>query len=274
MYEPEAITVPTERWGYYGGEGTDPEEPLTFGSGSSCLDPQMDPWTLKSTRWYSFWGTGEPVVVRVDDDFDAGLGIYWVDGLMVDQLPVPEALLHCGGWKPIRYQFDTELGTLYRIQVGSRAEAPSSDFGSYLVSLFPITTHGDRDHPLPLSLEGHAHLDSWGAPLLDPEDRGSCSIGEQWFLGDRSGWGRIDVPVPGTLHVEVEPDRDWEIWMVSLYPSGSDTPVSCAVGGEPVLDTYLREGSYSVEVTRGFQPRLDFEGSLKRKGGMSGPNSK
>src|SRR6185295_12042470 len=89
MYEPEQIELGSRRWGSFLNEGTDPNEPLTAGSGTSC--PEIDGWTFDFTHWYYFWGTGESVVVRVDGAFDVGMAIY-------QEKPAVESLLLCRAW--------------------------------------------------------------------------------------------------------------------------------------------------------------------------------
>ncbi len=217
---------------------------------------------MDSTRWYAFYGTGDPVVVRADGGFEVSMAVYWVDGQTWESPPTVDSLQYCSVRKPRRLQFNTEPGTLYRVQVGDyEGGNPSLTDPNYRVSVFPVTPNGDRDHPLPMSLEGVTHLDSWGAPIF--ENVPGCFVGPEWFAGDRSGWGRVEVPLPGTLHVDVAPDVIWEDWMASIYPASGGLPISCAVGDRPSLDTYLPEGTYLLRTTRAFEPRLDFEGSIE-----------
>lgn len=254
MYEPEQIELGSRKWGSFLNEGTDPGEPLTAGSGTSC--PENDGWTFDFTRWYYFWGTGEPVVVRADGGFDVGIAVY-------EEEPTIKDMLICREWVPRRYQFETKLGTLYRVQVGNWYD---HEFGGltgpeYVVSLFPVTPYGTRWDAMFLNLNGIAHMDSWGAPV----DSAGCSSSEGLgFSGDRSAWGLIEIPSTGKLKVEVEPERKkWQTWMVLIYPLGSDFPTSCAVGGEPTLSTYLTKGPYLLQATRAVQPRVDEEGSVE-----------
>lgn len=253
MYEPEQIELGSRRSGSFLGEGTDPNEPLTTGSGTSC--PEND-WTFDFTRWYYFWGTGEPVVVRADGGFDVGLALY-------EQDPTIEKMLVCRGWVPRRYQFDTKLGTLYRVQVGNWYDHESTGLGSsdYVVSLFPVAPNGTRLEARSLDLNGTAHLSSWGAP----ENFGGCSSSEGLgYEGERSAFGFVEVPTTGELKVDVEPERrEWQNWMALLYPLGSDYAIACAVGDEPSMSTHLTPGPYLLRLTRAVQPRVDEQGSVE-----------
>lgn len=251
MYEPEQIELGSRRWGSFLNEGTDPNEPLTAGSGTSC--PEIDGWTFDFTHWYYFWGTGESVVVRVDGAFDVGMAIY-------QEKPAVESLLLCRAWVPRRYQFDTELGVLYRVQVGDWYDHEPLSDPNYVVSLFPPTPNGLRETGLLLDLNSTAHLDNWGAPF----GPGGCSSSEGLpFEGDRSAWGIVEVPTRGSLKIDVEPEREWQSWMVLLYPLGSDYSISCAVGSKPILKTSVAANSYAFQISRAVQARLDEEGSIE-----------
>lgn len=254
MNAAEPILVGSRHWGSTDELSTQPGEPLTEGSGSACFTQLGESWTFNSTSWYSFLGTGETVVARLDGTLrSAGIAVYkgWS--------PEEATLQACAGWKPQRSEIHTELGHLYWIQVGVTGE----DASPYRLSLFPKTDYGDRSNAFSAPLETAFEIGSWGAPLEDP--RPWCPASQYGESGDRSAWARVDVPLFGTLHVSLTPAFGGMKSMILLH-SADDRLTRCAFSSssdEVELSEYLSPGPYWLQFTRAFNVRLDEEGSIE-----------
>jgi hypothetical protein len=262
----DPVEIPLEgRAGWiYDGHESSADEPLTPGSGSACSGPGGDAWTLASPRWYYFVGTGDRVVVRVDGDPGFGMAVY--KGI---DLPTTEDALNCVRYAPRRYEVYTIPGEIYRVQVGAWEDYSPSTEARYSLSVFPKTAYGEPGTARPLGLNETFKIGNWGAPL--EEQKPSCKIETVTYVGERSAWGRVDVPLTGTLHVSLEPEMFnlGESWMILLYPAGGGSPIACTYGSAEGrsrtidLSSYLAPGSYLLRFTRAFQVRLDFEGSVE-----------
>jgi len=267
MENPLNIAIGERLYGSYDEiHKTMPDEPLTPGSTSECSEQGGGSWTLTSPTWYYFIGSGEPVVVRVDEDMYFGFAIY--PG--TTSPPMGWEVMTCERWKPRRFEFDTVAGEVYRVQVGIWEEPPSEPVGQpYRLSVFPKTPYDEPNTALPLELNETVHIGSWGAPL--GRNPASCEVESITYVGDRSAWAKVEVPLAGTLHLALEPEvlKSWEDWMILLMKAESNFPLACVVGpssaqlGPLQLDQYLAPGSYRLQFTRGYLPRFDTEGSVE-----------
>ena len=122
MESPQYLELGAENLGFQNNEdnaGVEPGEPVTQASGSVCrkagyVDPQafevqeigID-WTLKLTDWFTFTGTGGPVVVRVNGSWFYGAVLY-----QAEDIPTAYDALACGA-SPPRFEIDTEAGRRY-----------------------------------------------------------------------------------------------------------------------------------------------------------------
>lgn len=254
MYSPDPMLIGSRQGGTFEGLSTDPGEPLTAGSGSSCSG---EGWTFDSTAWYSVVGTGEHVVARLDGaPMPAGIAVY------TGGSPPNSTLLKCERWKPQRLEFHTLKGWIYWIQVGMTMEYD----GYYQLSVFPKTAYGIRPTALSAQLGTTFQIGNWGAE--EEETPASCSREGFGGIGDRrSAWARVDVPAFGTLHVHMTPEQTYsqEAWMMVLH-SADDSLTRCAVGSSSPgvdLSEYLSPGPYWLQFTRAFSPRMDEEGSIE-----------
>jgi hypothetical protein len=250
----DPILIGSRHWGSTDELSTQPGEPLTDGSGSACFSQTGGSWTLKSTYWYSFIGTGETVVARLDGTSrSAGMAVYM--GWSVED----STLQSCSHSKPQRFEVRTEPGHLYWIQIGTTEEGT----GPYRLSLFPKTNYGDRGNAFSASLGTAFEIGSWGAPLEDP--RPWCPASQYGESGDRSAWARVDVPLFGTLHVSLAPALG-DLKSMILLHSADDGLTRCAFSSssdKAELSEYLSPGPYWLQFTRAFNVRLDEEGSIE-----------
>jgi len=214
---------------------------------------------MSSTSWYVFVGTGERVVVRLDGaTMGTGLAVY------LGASPAEGSRLSCVHYKPQRTEIETEAGRLYWIQVG----ASSEDVSPYWLSLFPKTVYGERIHPFDAQLGTTFEIGSWGAPPENPPPW--CPADTYGESGDRrSAWARVDIPAPGTLHVNMRPVQEelnsWNWWMIILHSADEDFS-RCAFGGSSPgveLSEYVSPGPYWIQLTRAFNVRMDEEVSIE-----------
>jgi hypothetical protein len=279
-------------------DGTEPDEPVTPFSGSICraagyvednangLDEIGPDFALHSTDWYSFTGSGGPVVIRVE-----GLGPWGAVLYQADDVPTPADGLGCSrqySGLPGRIESDTEAGRRYLIQVGDwRYWGGEPAYGNYVLSLAKAASNTSRTHAVDLSLGAPVQMSNFGGELESPAP--SCSTSVRTYLGGRGVWGRIDIPSAGTAHVSLEPEDidTGSFSMIDLYREGGDAPVACSVGPfnaagnrTTELNAPVSPGRYAVQlmtavksdetpaasleehwrVTAGFSPNLDVDG--------------
>jgi hypothetical protein len=277
--------------------GTQSVEPVTPGSGSMCRGGHVDPnaeeeenvdvWTLTSTSWYAFWGTGGPVVIRLDGNPPFfGAVVYQED----EDIPGPENGVACANTHdgfPARMEFTTKASAKYLIQAGNWRHEGVELGSTYVLNVATPAPNRDRSHAVDLPLGVPVQTGNFGGALASPAP--SCSAGPGIYTGARGVWGRVDVPATGTLHVALEPKtpRPGSFAMVDLYPEGGGAPIACGVG--PVdtpgnftteLNAQVAPGRYSVQLmtavgpgedpaksleerwqaTAGFSPNLDIDG--------------
>ncbi len=265
MQNPEQFAVGLSAERQHDGSAPEPEEPFAPGSEPGCAGDLES--NLVNTDWYYFVGTGEPVVVRVDGGFGLGMAVY--EG---SAQPTAGSALACPFFPPHRFDLQTKQGETYKIQVG---DWESSDPNlKYRLAVMPTTANGSPDSAARLELGDIVRIGNWGAP---PDPPGSwCHIETSSYAPDRSAWGRVEVPAPGDLHVEMHPVylHPFTQWMILLYPVGHlDQQIACSPGSESeagaTLDAYLAPGSYWLQFTRGYSPRLDFEGSVEESWDVS-----
>jgi hypothetical protein len=230
-----------------GDKGTEPNEPVTQGSGSICRQggyvdtnsyttEEIGPsWALTLTDWYSFTGTGGPVVVRLEtkDEGFWGMVLY-----QADKIPTPDDGLACVHAErpaslPVRIELDSEAGRRYLVQVGDwRYWGSEAAFGAgYLLNVATAAPNVTRSRAIDLPLGVPVQTSNFGGTLESPAP--SCALGGSTFLGGRSAWGRVDVPATGALRLTLESeDKNIKspLAMINLYRAGSDQPVACAVG--------------------------------------------
>ena len=226
MHSPREIELNSRQIGFYSDENdNEANEPVTPGSGSVCEDTEE--WTLDSTNWYSFIGTGGPVVLRVDGAWIFGAVLYQAEGP-----PTVEDGLACARLpSPRRFELDTEAGRRYLLQVGDWEQSSEEIVeASYFVNLMTPTPNGDRAHAIEMPFGTRVRLHNFGG-AFDPNPP-VCVTNERTFFGGRSIWARIDVPMTGSLHVDLEPeDGDLgTLSMVAVYPASGATPIACSVG--------------------------------------------
>jgi hypothetical protein len=281
MYSPKELTVGDWQYGSYDENGVETGEPVTAGSGSYCSDDQNPEWTLTSTNWYSFSGTGGPVVIRLEGTYSFAMVVYQAQGA-----PTVSDGLACLRLSPRRYEFDTVAGSRYLVQVGNWDPEPPVLFGAdYRLDIAAPTAYGDRDHALPLAFGSAVHLDNFGGALEDPEPY--CAGPEnRSFYGGRGVWTKVDVRERGTVHLRLAPDQSesWSLKMIAVRALNG-AQVACAVGPFDAreqgveLSAELGPGSYLAEfmpavesdedpfasveerweVSAGFTPNLDLD---------------
>jgi hypothetical protein len=276
-------------------EGIEENEPVTPLSGSICrragyvdLDPfgaeeiGID-WTLKSTEWYSFVGTGDPVVVTLDGVWLFGAVVY-----QATEVPTPQNALVCGP-NPSRFEISTESGRRYLVQVGDRKwfaeEMPEN---SYTLNVATPAPNVDRSDATALSFGVSVPMSNFGGRIN--VDAPSCSASGNAYVGGHGVWAKVVVPSTGTLSVKIEPKYVElnSLAMIELYPEDGNRPLSCAVGPLSVaagnltteLTASVPPGAYSLQlmtavkvgedpvtsleerwqVTANFSPNLDLDG--------------
>jgi Putative metal-binding motif len=241
MGEPEYIPLGSERSQTYQYEepnaGVEPSEPVTPGSGSICkragyVDPQVvSPeeigidWTLKLTDWYSFTGTGGPVVIRLNGGWFYGAVLYRADGP-----PTAYDAVACSA-SPPRFEIDTEAGGTYLIQVGDRkwfGEEYKPD--GYTIHVAAPAPNAELLKATDLPLGMPVRIGNFAGQIMEPPP--TCSRDGKSYVGGRSVWGKVEVPSRGVLRVALEPDGEdrRSRGMIELYPEGGGSPIACGVG--------------------------------------------
>jgi hypothetical protein len=282
--------------------GIEEGEPVTPGSGSVCrpegyVDADAShveeigiDWTLKSTNWYEFTGTGDPVVVRVRGNWLFGAVLYRSRAPLAS--PLAEDALSCSriGFDGLdaRMEADTEPGTRYLVQVGDWKYFGQKVAGRfYLLNVAKVALNRTRARAVEMPLSSPVRINNFGGSLESPAP--TCSNSRGTFEGGRSVWGKVEVPAVGSLHVAVEPEEVSFSGpaMILLYPEGGTSPVACSVGPLSVagnltteLNSSVLPGRYSVQlmtavkspenpavsneerwrVTASFLPNLDIDG--------------
>lgn len=265
MYMPEELEIGTREYGYYNDNGTEAGEPVTPGSGSYC--PSEGDWTLDSTDWYYFFGTGRPLVVRLDGSFMFGTVIYRSEGV-----PEVEDSLACIRAPSARYQFDTEAGARYLVQVGDAEQSDEEIISAdYRLNVMPVSGTGDRGTAAEVPPNGSIQLHNFGAPLPSPAP--VCERAGESYRGGRSAWARTEVTAAGTLHVTLEPDElEWSsLWMIALYRGDSNAHSACAVGSFDFhdqrvhLDADVTPGTYLLRFMPAAEPIEDLYKSAEER---------
>jgi len=257
-------------------------------------------WTLTSTSWYAFWGTGGPVVVRLDGDSSFGAVVYQED----EDIPAPENGVACGNIHdgvPARMELNTKVGAKYLIQAGNWTHEPIA-FGSiYVIKLATPAPNGARSRAADLPIGTPVQMSNFGGALESPAP--TCPARTGIYTGGRSVWAKVDVLATGTLHVALEPEdiEPGSFAMIDLYPDSGNTPVACGVGPfnaagnrTTELNTSVAAGHYVVQlmtavksgedpaksmeeqwrVTANFSPNLDIDGDgYSRPGDCNDNNS-
>lgn len=212
--------------------GTEPGEPLTPGSGSVCRD--SEDWTLISTQWYEFKGTGGPVVVRFDGPGFLGGVLYQADGI-----PTIDDAIGCVRLpSPRRFELETQAGHRYLLQIGSK-DTFSAFQTTYSIDLATSAQNRDRARAIEMPFGTTFQMNNFGG-TLDPYP-GTCATnmankyGGYAFFGGRGVWAKIDVPSTGNVRVELEPEEvdplsPISLTMIELYAEDQDTPLACAAG--------------------------------------------
>ncbi|HEX7245775.1 MAG TPA: MopE-related protein [Solirubrobacterales bacterium] len=292
MYQPKELSVGDWQYGSYDENGVETGEPVTAGSGSYCSDYEIPEWTLTSTNWYSFIGTGRPVVVRLEGAYSFAMVMY-----QAADVPTVTDGLACLRPSPRRYEFDTEASTRYLVQIGNWDPEPPILFGAdFRLDIAEPTPYGNPKHALPLSFGSTAHVDNFGGSLDTPAPY--CAGPENRpYYGGRGVWTKVDVSEQGTVRLDMEPEQpeSWSLKMIAIR-AASGSQIACAVGPFNIhdqgvqLNTELGPGSYLAEfmpavepgeepyesveerweVSASFSPNLDIDGdSYSRPGDCS-----
>ena len=302
MYSPRQMEMNSRQMEFFREEkedGVQTGEPLTPNSGSICrragyVDPDVPlgveeigtDWTLKMTNWYSFTGTGGPVLIRLDGDWFYGAVLYQAEGL-----PTAAQGLACIRWyssmRP-RIELDTEAGLRYLIQVGDWKYFGLEVFGArYVLNVATPAPNRYRSHAIELPLGTPVKMSNFGGELSSPAP--SCSTSVRTYAGGRSAWGKVSIPSKGSLRVALEPEDvdPGSFAMIELYQEDGDTPLACSVGPfnaagnlTTELNAPISPGRYSLRlmtavksdenpaesmeerwrVTASFTPNLDVDG--------------
>ncbi len=283
MHAPREIKLNSFQEGFFlkesdFGIGVEPGEPVTPNSGSICrrtgfVDPDVSTdieeigvdWTLKSTNWYSFVGTGEPVVVRLEGEYFFGAVLYGASAA-----PLPEMAIACGRFgsstQP-RFELDTYPGGDYLVQIGDwRYFGEPSYEIDYIIRVSSVTANGHRSQAIAMPFGTTVETSNFGGSI--DFDAPSCGSAKGPLVGGRSAWGRVDVPSAGTLHVRLEPKAKEpdasSPTIIALYPKGAEEPVACIVGPGDTGESFATElnatvdpGSYAVEFMTAVKPGVD-----------------
>lgn len=280
MSSPSVLEVDSKIWEDFTEEeeltypfpGIQEGEPVTVASGSICratgyVDPEALAWeeigpdfAMHSTLWYSFRGTGGPVVVRLDGGSGdgsvwtgEGFGVFGVALYRTDGEPTATDGLNCTRRTPAgpaRFEFDSEKGARYLLQVGDTRYFNEAlvNSGFYLAVARP-TPNPDRHHAVALPLDGSVLANNVGGALSAPVP--TCSGGTKEYLGGRGTWGEINLVSAGSLRVQLEqgalePDS---VDMIALYRDGESSPFVCSVG--PFNSTVSAITELAAEVPAG-----------------------
>jgi hypothetical protein len=281
--------------------GIEGDEPFTPHSGSICrkgeyVDPDVPKsieeigydWTLHSTNWYSFEGTGGSVVVRIDGAWIFGAVLYRVGDFLTATDALDCARPNLGAPAP-RFVVDTELGADYRVQIGDWRYYGGKEVSqsTYVLSVATPAPNIGRQTATEMPLGAAVQMSNFDASF-DPEAP-SCSTGARTYVGGRAVWAKVDVPATGRLSVALEPE-DINLGsnaIIALYPEGSSTSSACGAGpfgaggdlttelNAPIspgrywlqLMTAVKSGEDRVRsleehwrVTADFSPNLDVDG--------------
>ncbi len=221
--------------GYPGNDN--PSEPLVPESGYTCGDSGyieqgagVDSWSLRSPSWYAFWGTGGPVVIRLDGDLSFGVAAYQTEEPFPgDTEGLACARIHDGF--PARIELDnTKIGSPYQIQAGVWKDEFIPWGASYTLKVSAPAPNRDRFHATALPLGIPVRMSNFGGMLELPAPSCSSNVGR--YLGGYSVWSRVDIPSVGSLRVALEPEGldPGSFVIIELYPQGTYTPVACGVG--------------------------------------------
>lgn len=274
--------------------GIEEGEPVTLASRSVCrgagfvdpvasTDDEEGPgWALRWTNWYSFTGTGRPVVVRLLKTSPFGLVVYRTNGTPT----VADGLACAGGISKRlpRVEIGTEAGQRYLVQVGDSLYYGDVFLGfKYALSIGAAVSNFERSNAIELPFGTTVQMSNFGGGIESPPP--TCPTAAGAYIGGRGVWGKVVVPSVGTLHVTLASKDDLEApTMIGLYPAGSPTPVACSTGpadGRTTeMDAPVSPGGYRLRlmsavkgdesplesaeehwrVTASFAPNLDLDG--------------
>lgn len=273
MYFPEALEMDSMDRGSYDDNGVEPNEPVTPGSGSVC--PFPEDWTLDSTHWFSFLGTGGPVVVRLDGTYFFGMVLYQSAGV-----PTVEDGLECVRWPYVRrFEFNSVAGLRYLVQVGDWEQAEPELFsGDYRINLATPASNVNPAKAVALPLGTRVPMNNFGGTL--DANIPHCFTQERNFFGGRSVWAKVQVPAIGTLAVDAEVEELYaslaSLTMVELYRDPAAAPVTCAVGSfdparplSTVATAAVSPGTYWVHLMSAVGANESSEGSDELRWGVS-----
>jgi len=261
MHWPSGIEVDSRLWEDFKEEeeltelfpGIEEGEPVTVSSGSICratgyVDPEAMAWeeigpdfAMHSTLWYAFKGTGGPLIVRLDGGSvggrvwaGGGIGVFGVALYRTDGAPAATDGLNCTRRTPAgpaRFEFDSEKGARYLLQVGDTRYFNELlvNSGFYLGVARP-TPSPDRSHAVALPLGGSVLVNNIGGALNSPAP--VCSGGTNEYLGGRGTWGEISLSSAGNLRVQLEQGalEPESVDMIAIYRDGESVPLACSVG--------------------------------------------
>jgi hypothetical protein len=218
-------------------ENNNSNEPLVPGSGYTCgdsghIEPEVgsDDWNLRSPSWYAFWGTGGPVVLRLDGDLSFGVAAYQTE----EPFPGDTEGLGCARIRdglPARIELDnTKAGAPYQIQAGVWKDEFVPWGSSYTLKVSAPAPNRERSHATELPLGTPVRMSNFGGILELPAP--SCTSGVGKYLGGYGVWSGVDIPSAGSLRVALEPEGldPGSFVIIELYPQGAYTPVACGVG--------------------------------------------
>lgn len=219
---------------WYGGYsvGASMDEPYTPGVGPACSDPGGD-WMLSDTFWYSFIGTGDPVVVRLDATNGFGMVLY-----QADDVPLADAAFVCLVDRPARWWFQTVAQRRYVIQIGDPDPTDArGGFEGYRLSVARAAPNDQPEDALPLPFDEPVPVSNFDAASFD--ELSECSTPWGIVHGTRGVWMRVDVPSPGRLLLDLQ-QRDPEGLgggQLGLYTASGTFPIACGTGQLPPATT-------------------------------------
>jgi hypothetical protein len=250
MGRPKPISAAHGSGGGYAFSSPQPNEPMTVGTGSPCLEEPFDPWEFTRTMWQVVVGTGAPTIFAMYGA-PTGMAIYETDG---SAPPTASDRLACFGYGqyPLRYQLTTRADRFYLIQAGDRAPDLSAPFDDWNVVVTPPAPNDRREAAVALPLDIPVKVSNFGA-TVDYGEPLTCAP-----HSGRSVWLRTAVPWPGSLHVELQAASLQTFGVeIGIYAADTGTALACSTTPYPRpafspdahVDTAVVAGTYLIQVT-------------------------